>query len=246
MSNVLLALILAVFTGFMIIGPSLSFNGFLYTPLVFGVVTGLIVGDAGAGLAVGANCALFALGFYTYGGATIPDYNIGAIYGTLVVVKSGATVEEGLIIATALALLMSLFDILGRATTTVFQHGGDRALAKRNIKSFERWHIAGTIPWILGRAIPTFIGVLFIDKYQYINDFLVKYAWVQSGLKVVGKSLSAVGFALLLSYMDIKRYWPFMLIGYVLFAYMGVPTIGLAIVGVCFGSLFAAGKKKEA
>lgn len=246
MSNVLLALVLALFTGFMIVVPSLAMNGFLYTPLVFGAFTGLVVGDVQTGLMVGTTCMLMDIGFYTYGGATVPDYNVGAVFGTLVVVMGGASLDEGLVIATALALLMSLFDILGRATTTVFQHAGDKALAKRNLKSFERFHIMGVIPWVLGRFIPTFIGVLFINQYQVISELLARFAWLQSGLKVVGKSLPAVGFALLLSYMDIKHYWPFMLIGYCLFAFMGVPTIGLAIIGVAAGYLYTAKNKKEA
>lgn len=246
MSNVLMALILALFTGFMIVVPSLAMNGFLYNPLVFGVVAGIVVGDISIGFTVGAACMLMMVGFYTYGGATTPDYNVGAVFGVLVVKLGNASVEEGLIIATALALLMSLFDILGRATTTVFQHGGDRALARKNVAAFERWHLMGVIPWFLGRFIPTFIGVMFIDRYEVISNFLAQYSWVQSGLSVIGKSLPAVGFALLLSYMDIKHYWPFMLIGYCLFAYMGVPTIGLAIVGVAAGALFTRKNKKEA
>ena len=246
MSNVLLALVLALFTGFMIVVPSLGAGGFLYTPLVFGAFTGLVVGDLQTGLMIGTTCMLMDIGFYTYGGATVPDYHVGAIFGTLVVVKGGASLDEGLVIATALALLMSLFDILGRATTTVFQHAGDKALAKRNVAAFERFHIMGVTPWALSRMIPTFLGIMFIDKYQVISELLTKIVWLQTGLKVVGKTLPAVGFALLLSYMDIKHYWPFMLIGYCLFAFMGVPTIGLAIVGVAAGALFTAKNKKEA
>ena len=62
---------------------------------------------------------------------------------------------------------------------------------------------------------------------------------------VIGKALPAVGFALLLSYMDIKNFWPFMLIGYALYAFMGVPTLGLAIIGIALGYLFTNFMKKE-
>jgi PTS system mannose-specific IIC component len=189
------------------------------------------------GLQVGATCALMSLGFYTYGGATIPDYNVGALFGVFVAKQSG-DINQGIFIGSIIALLMSWFDILGRASTTVFQHGGDHALAKRNLKSFERWHMAGTIPWFLGRFIPVFIGMMFLNQYEVIQRFVENYAWFQRGLRVIGSSLPAVGFALLLSYMDIKKYWPYMLAGYVLFAYMKVPTIGLAIVGVAAAGLY--------
>lgn len=51
-------------------------------PLIAGSVAGLIVGHPLLGLLVGATLELASLGVYTYGGATIPDYQTGAIVGT--------------------------------------------------------------------------------------------------------------------------------------------------------------------
>ena len=133
-------------------------------------------------------------------------------------------------------------DILGRATTTIFQHAADKALASNSIGSFEGWTLAGMIPWLLSRAIPVFVGVLLSDNLTALADFSANFAWFSNGLSVVGKALPAVGFALLLSYMDVSKYWPFMVIGYVLFAYMAVPTIGLALVGVTAGYLYTMKK----
>jgi len=243
MNSVLLAFVLATFTGLMILFASLAMGG-LYTPIIFATVTGIIVGDVRLGLQVGAACALMALGFYTYGGATTPDYNVGAMFGVVVAVQSG-DIEQGIVIGSVIALLMSWFDILGRAATTVFQHGGDKALANKDIKAFEKWHLLGTMGWFWSRFIPVFIGMLFIDKYQVIADFVANYAWIKTGLSVVGKCLPAVGFALLLSYMDIKNYWPFMILGYALYAFMGVPTLGLAIVGIAAGALFTQYRNKK-
>ena len=68
---------------------------------------------------------------------------------------------------------------------------------------------------------------------------------MKNGLAVIGKALPAVGFALLLSYMDIKGYWPFLLLGYALFAFMGVPTLGLALIGIAAGALFTGKARKK-
>jgi len=38
--------------------------------------------------------------------------------------------------------------------------------------------------------------------------------------------------------MDLKKYWPFLILGFVLYAYMGVGTIGLALVGLAAGALY--------
>lgn len=246
MSTILLAFVLATFTGLMIIFGALSMGG-LYTPIMFAFVTGLIVGDWKLGLEVGAACALMAMGFYTYGGATIPDYNVGAMFGVIVAQKSG-DINQGIVIGSIIALLMSWFDILGRMTTTVFQHAGDKALARKSISSFERFHIMGTLTWFFGRFIPVFIGTLLMDRYEVISDFIATYGWFKDGMSVIGGMLPAVGFALLLSYMDIKRYWPFLLIGYSLFAFMQVSTFGLAIIGIAAGGIFVMyrNKKEEA
>jgi len=246
MEPILLALILATIAGLMIV-TSLAVGG-VNNPLLNAIIVGLILGNPGVALQVGAVCALMALGFHTFGGATIPDWNVGAMFATAVVILFGWDVEMGVVIGSVVALLMTWFDILGRATTTVFQHGGDRALARKDVNAFQRWHLMGVTPWFLSRFIPVFIGAMLINNVGVIEQFVTDYAWFRIGMQVIGRSLPAVGFALLLSFMDIKRFWPFLILGYALFAYMGVPTIGLAIIGVAAGTLFTRASKmrKEA
>jgi PTS system mannose-specific IIC component len=249
-STVLLAFFLALFTGASIVVLSLGVN--IWAPLLYGLVAGIVAGDINLGLQVGSYCALMSIGFYTYGGATMPDYSIGAIFGVFVarqVLAAGSDLQnavgQALTVATAIALLLSLFDILGRGSTTIFQHGGDQALARRNLASFQRWHLAGTIPWGLSRAIPVFIGMLFINRYEEVARFIDNLVWLKNGLGVVGTALPAVGFALLLSYMEIGTYWPYMLVGYSLFAFMKVPTVGLAIIGIAAAGLYMKSKKDK-
>jgi len=236
MNPVLLGLVLGTVAGLTIV--FLRIMGSLNNPLIGAVIVGFILGEPMIGLQVGAICALMALGFYTFGGATIPDWNVGAIFAVAIAITAEGNIEMGLTIGTVIALLMTWFDILGRATTVVFQHGGDRALARDDSNAFQRWHLMGMIPWFLSRFIPVFIGALFINNVGVIEEFVTEYAWFRTGMQAVGRSLPAVGFALLLSFMETKRFWPFLVLGYALFAYMGVPTIGLALLGVAAGALF--------
>ena len=150
MSNVLLGIILGLWSG---ISMVLNLSGLgVRTTLITGVLAGLCVGNVGMGFQIGATCLLMSIGFYTYGGATIPDWITGSLFGTVIASKTGSY-DTGLTTAVALAALMSQMDILGRATTTVFQHLGEKALAENNIKKFELATLAGTLPWILSRAI---------------------------------------------------------------------------------------------
>ena len=54
-------------------------------------------------------------------------------------------------------------------------------------------------------------------------------AWLSKGLTVAGNMLPAVGFAMILNMMAKKEAIPFVMIGYVLFAYLGMPTMAIAI-----------------
>lgn len=235
MSNLMLGIVLGLYVG---IGQVIALSGVAINNVLWaGVFAGFCVGDPQTGFQIASTCLLMSLGFFTYGGATIPDYVTGTVFGTVVAVRTG-NYEVGLSIAIALSLLMSQMDILGRATTTVFQHLGEGALAKNNIRLFETWTLCGTLPWSLSRTIPVLLGMLMIDNVKALADFATQTQWIANGLSIVGAALPAVGFALLLSYMDIKKYWPFMIIGYVGFAYLSMNTISLALVGCALGALF--------
>lgn len=234
MSNLMLGIILGMWNGIGIVlglaGPSIS------TALTNGAIAGLCVGDVNFGFQIGATCLLMSIGFYTYGGATIPDFTTGALFGTVIAAKTGSY-EAGLTVAVSLALLMTEMDILGRATTTVFQHLGEKALADNNIAKFEAVTLAGVLPWFLSRMIPVFAGMLLLDQIQVLSNLAESVVWVKNGLAVVGGLLPAVGFALLLSYMDLTKYWPFLILGYVLYAFAGMGTIALALVGLAAAGL---------
>ena len=240
MSNLMLGIILGLWSG---VAMVLDLSGIgVRTPIITAILAGLCVGDMNTGLQVGSVMLINSLGFYTYGGATIPDFITGSIFGTVVGAKSGS-VDAGIVVAQGISLLMSEMDILGRATTTVFQHLGEKALAENNIKKFEIATLCGTLPWALSRMLPVVFGMVLIDNIVAVTNFATSIQWISTGLSVVGKALPAVGFALLLSYMDLGKYWPFFVIGFVLYAYCGMGTVALALVGLAAASFFIGGAK---
>lgn len=240
MGNLALATILAIFVAVMAL-DKWSELGFT-SPLVFGVFAGLIVGDIQLGFQVGSVCTLMNLGFYNFGGSTTPNYEIGAILGVVAANKTG-DYNVGLLVATALGLLVMQLNILGRTINTYFLHRAEGALKENSVGKFERYHVMGLVSWAFADAIPVFIGVMFSDYLTIISDFSEKAQWFSNGLEVVGGALPAVGFALLLSYMDLKKYWPFMVLGYAAFAFANVPVLGLAIVGAALGYLYTSPRK---
>jgi len=218
------------------LGPGLWWH----EPLVAGFVTGLIVGNIPLGLTIGASLTLLSLGLWTYGGATIPDFQTGSIVGTAIgALGAGgpnAQIVVGLAVAVPTALLMTQMDILGRSVTTVFIHGADHYAEEGNERGIISMHLLGQLPWGLTRAIPVFLAIwLGAGPIQAVIKGSPQ--WFYNGMQVVSHLLPALGFALLLTMLPIRRYWPFLLIGFVLFAYLKVPLVGIALLAVAIGFL---------
>ncbi len=240
--NVFKALIIAL-AGTFVCWGTYHISG-LKTPLLMGLVTGLVIGNPKLGLTVGAACSMMSVGFHTYGGATVPNYNMGAVFGVVVASQTG-DYAQGIVVGSVVALLGSWADIVQGLWANMFIHQADKALEQNNSKKMEFWHLFGFITIAVTDFVPTFLGLLIIDKYQIITEFVNKYAWAEAGLTVVGNILPAVGFALLLSFMDIKNYWWALLLGYGLFAYMGLGTMALAVFGVVIAFLYVTKLDKE-
>ncbi|HKF35326.1 MAG TPA: PTS sugar transporter subunit IIC [Ktedonobacteraceae bacterium] len=199
--------------------------------LISGFVTGAIVGN-------------IPLGLWTYGGATIPDFQTGAIVGTAIGALGGGF-PAGFAIAVPTALLMTQLDVLGRSVTTIFIHGADYYAEEGNERGVTAMHLLGQLPWGLTRAIPVFLAV-WLGAGPLQSLIKTAPAWFSNGMTAVGHVLPALGFALLLSMLPLRRLWPFLLLGFVLFAYLSMPIIGIAILAVAVGFLFQMAQTSSA
>lgn len=81
-------------------------------------------------------------------------------------------------------------------------------------------------------------------KFNQMNAIL----WVCPalfGLTLAGKMLPAVGIAMLLRYMPTAKYFQYLLAGFFLSAFLNVPIIGAAIVGVALAIAFYQRAEKD-
>ncbi len=207
-------------------------------PLIAGFVTGLIIGDVKSGLLIGGTLELMALGVYTYGGATIPDYTVGAILGTYF--GKGGNFETGITLAIPAALLLTQVDILNRFLNFVYVHRADRYAEEGNDKGFDRMMIyTSHIIWGLSRAIPVFLAIAFGEPLvKALTAFFDANPWINKGISTAGGILPALGFAMLLAILPVQQYPAFLIVGFVLFAYIKVPLLGIALLGVAIALVF--------
>lgn len=219
----------------------------LYTPLFAAVITGAFLGDLPTGLVVGATLQLMTLGVATYGGATIPDYLSGAIMGTAYAIISGQGAEYGIGLAIPIGLLLTQMDILGRMVNSFFQHYADRCAEKGDYKGVERANLLGLLPWVLSRVIPVALGLCFGEAVVNGVNAVIP-AWFMTGLKTAGAILPAMGMAILMRYLPIKKYYPYFIIGFVLIAFGGgsFTVMAAALIGLALAALHLSKSRERA
>lgn len=211
-------LLLTLYAGYQIL-DELQIYSSMSAPVFAGLFSGLVMGDVKAGLFIGGSLQLMVLGVGTFGGASKIDANSGTILATAFSVGAGMNPEAAVAaIAVPVASLMIEMDVLGRFLNTYFAHKIDAEVEKMNYKGIERYFLAGMIPWSFSRMIPVGLalalgGGVVTKVTEYLSGPL---AWLGTGLTVAGKVLPAVGFAILLRYLPVKKHFAYLMLGFVI------------------------------
>ncbi|NDO79770.1 PTS sugar transporter [Citrobacter sp. NCU1] len=217
-----------------------TYLGLWQRPLIAGVGAGIILGDLTTGIVIGATLEMVSLGVHSYGGAVVPDYTTGSILGVVFGYLTN-DISLGTTIGIPIALLGAYLDVMARMSTAICAHKGDKHAASGNIAGMWRWHLFGSVPWGLSRAIPVFIGGYFGDAVarQFIEHVP---QWLMNGLTAVGHAMPALGIAILLNYLPFNKKAYFAVLGFVLVAYLKLPMIAVgilaAIVAIVYTQLY--------
>lgn len=228
------ALLLAIWAGLCTwdqFGPHLGFR----KPLLASVGVGLILGDMTTAIMIGATMELMWLGVNNIGAYVPPDVISGTIVGASLGIMSGSDPASAIALAIAIgvptATLVQQLNILVMTTNVSLLHGADKAALSGEFNSINKYFWLAGICFFLTRAVPVFIAT-GIGSYvvEAIMDFLkTQVPWVLSGFSTAGGMMPAVGLAMLLTMMMKKNMWIFLLLGFVLAAFLGVSTVGIAI-----------------
>ena len=144
---------------------------------------------------------------------------------------SGQDPEFGISLGIPIALLLTQLDVLARFLNTFIQQKADKAAKLGDYKLMEKMNLLGLLPWALSRAVPVVLGLSLGTAFvQGIVDNMP--LWLMGGLKTAGQIVPALGIAILLKYLSIKKYVAYLLIGFALAAYLGVPMLGISFVGL--------------
>lgn len=196
--------------------------------------------DIKAGLIIGGSMQLTVLGVGTFGGASKIDANSGTILATAFSVSLGMNPEQAIAaIAVPVASLMIQLDILARFANTYFAHRIDKMVEDMNYKGIERNFLMGALPWSLSRMIPVFLALAFggglVQKVVSVLNGDLK--WLGDGLSVAGAVLPAVGFAILLRYLPVKKHFPYLILGFTVTALLGTIFTNMQLLGTSVASV---------
>ena len=231
MGNLLTALLLAVWAGLCALdqfGPHLGFR----KPLLASVGVGLILGDMQTAIIIGATMELMWLGVNNIGAYVPPDVISGTIVGASLGILSGR--DTGTAISTAIAvgvptaLLVQQINLLVMTTNISLVHAADR---------ITMLHWTGGLMFFLSRAIPVFIAC-FAGSAVIDTILAAIPAQVLTGFTVASKAIPAVGLAMLLTMMMKKNMWIFLILGFVLGAYLNLGTLAIALIGAVAAGIY--------
>lgn len=216
-------LLLTLYAGYQIM-DELNWYTCAGSAVFSGMITGLIMGDLQTGLFIGGSMQLTVLGVGTFGGASRIDANSGTLVATAFAVAAGMNPETALAaIGVPVAAILVYTDIAGRFANTFFGHMCDADIEKMNWGAYNVHYLLGAVSWMLSRIIPVFLALAFGQGVvEGITTALNgDWKWLGDGLSVAGGALPAVGFAILLRYLPVKKHVAYLLLGFVVAALFG-------------------------
>ena len=197
----------------------------LNRPIVIGPLVGLFLGDLHTGVIIGASLEAVFMGVVNIGGASAAEPGIATAVGTAFAIMLGKGSEVALTLALQIKTVLYIF-IVGMFAKTF-----DRLAAEGKEKQIIALHYGlWAVNWVL-YSLFAFFGILFgSDAVSALLDAIPDV--VMNGLTVCGGLLPAVGMAMLMKMLWDNKICMFYFLGFVLAAYLNLPLIALAVIGV--------------
>ena len=204
----------------------------LNRPIVIGPLVGLFLGDLHTGVVIGASLEAVFMGVVNIGGASAAEPGIATAVGTAFAIMLGKGSEVALTLALPIGILgLQIKTVLYIFIVGMFAKKFDQLAAEGKEKQIVALHYGlWAVNWII-YSLVAFFGILFgSDAVSALLDAIPDV--VMNGLSVCGGLLPAVGMAMLMKMLWDKKICMFYFLGFVLAAYLKLPLIALAVLGV--------------
>lgn len=218
----------------------------LQRPLLMGTLVGIVFGKPVEGMIIGAQIELLSMGVVGIGAHSAPpDVTIGGALCTAFALNSGTGTE----VALALAIPVSAFATsIGYLTHIPLNHllseKARRAAAKGDTRTMALCQWGGLFNYFIFPAMITTVAVLIGGPaFEYLITVIPTF--ITEGMQVATGMLPALGFALLMQLTYTKEMAPYLFIGFILVAFLGMSNVGVAAVGAVFAALIFNSKNNQ-
>ena len=201
-------------------------------PIVTGPLVGLVMGDLTQGVIIGGVLELAFIGAQSVGAFVPPNVVVDGVLGTAFAISTGSGAEVAVTLAYPIALLAAVVENV--FMSFIFPIAGtwaDKYAAEGDYRKIELIHMGGGLfSSVCFGALCTLGFMLGSAQVEAVVNAIP--AVITDGLTVATGILPAMGFAMLAQMTVNKKVVVFFAIGFVLSSYMGVPVLGIAILGV--------------
>lgn len=218
---------------------------FIASPIVVGVVAGLIYGDLKQGLIVGGGIAAAFAGIIAPGGNLPTDSALAATTVIPIALATGLSAEQAIAFAVPMGLVGSFVTNLRKMINVVFVHRADKCAENGDSAGLMR--CAVIYPPIIELPLlflPVFLVVMFGQDAMlaFMNSVPT---WVMHGLEVAGGVMPAIGFALIMNMIGKPKMIPYTIIGFILVKAMGLNNITAGLMAGCAAFLVVMAKREK-
>ena len=218
--TVLLVIIVAFLAGMEGILDEWEFH----QPLVACTLIGLVTGHLDAGIILGGQLQMIALGWANIGAAVAPDAALASVASAIIMVlalNGGGNQQDAITTSMAVAIPLSVaglfLTMICRTIATAIVHAMDACADKDDMAGIDRWQFIAIAMQGLRIAIPA-ACLCFIPSEAVTAALNAMPAWLTGGMAVGGGMVAAVGYCMVINMMASKEVWPFFALGFVLAA----------------------------
>lgn len=249
--SVLQALVIAIWIGAVM---SRSFFGgatttLRFTPMMTGLVCGIVMGDVASAMMVVAAIQLIYMGVFSPGGQMPSEPAIAAAIAVPVALLGHLDPEAAIAIAVPVGLLGSYLYQFRFFLNTFVLKLTDKYAEEGNAKGLT-WSIIG-IPILISFGL--FTPLMFAALY-FGAPVIASIVNAAAGsllfhvLTVIGSGLAAIGIAVTVYVIGKKQYIVFFLLAYfmsVMLKTLGIPMVTYAILGTIIAVIFVLAQEKQ-
>ncbi|WP_323611594.1 PTS sugar transporter subunit IIC [Erysipelothrix enhydrae] len=204
---------------------------YINRPIILGPIVGLILGDVQQGVIIGATLELFFMGAVSIGAYIPPDVIVGGTLATAFAISMGSGTEAAIALAMPLALISLAIGNIFNVVNSFILRIADKSAEAGSVGGIKTAHWGIGMITVVRRFLLVCLGFYF-GAEAMSNVIASIPEQIIAGMDAAAGLLPALGFAMLMRMILNKKLVPFYFLGFVLSAYLNVPVLGIAIIGV--------------